>query len=245
MTSQPSVLSALHRQLADLDPQRDAGRWLQALIDGGVDRLPQPAGGQTLARWRALSAVAAHDLSLAKLYEGHTDALAILRELTSPLQVTPMSVWGVWAAEAPGERVLIEHDAAAPAGRVRLRGVKHWCSGAATVSHGLLTAWHADGRGPQLVAVPMRQRGVDVRSGSWQAVGMGGSASVDVAFDAADAELVGQPGDYLRRPGFWQGGAGIAACWYGGAMFIACVLKTAVANAKAKASASAENPASP
>ena len=28
---------------------------------------------------------------------------------------------------------------------------------------------------------------------------------------------VGPPGYYLRRPGFWIGSAGVAACWYGGA----------------------------
>jgi len=32
---------------------------------------------------------------------------------------------------------------------------------------------------------------------------------------------IGRPGDYVRRPGFWQGGAGIAACWFGGALGIA------------------------
>lgn len=239
MTADHGMLAALQRRLADLDPQRDAAAWMQALVADALDRLPQPGSGQTLQRWQALSAVAAHDLSLAKLYEGHTDALAILRELRQPLPQA-MSVWGMWAAEAPGARVLIErHTAAASAcGPVRLRGAKPWCSGAATVSHGLLTAWHVDGRGPQLVAVSMRQPGVSVRGGSWQAVGMSGSASPDVAFDDAHAELVGQPGDYLSRPGFWQGGAGIAACWHGGATFIASVLHSAVAKAHASANPS-------
>jgi len=36
---------------------------------------------------------------------------------------------------------------------------------------------------------------------------------------------VGGPGDYLARPGFWQGGVGIAACWYGGAQRLAEVLR--------------------
>jgi hypothetical protein len=46
-------------------------------------------------------------------------------------------------------------------------------------------------------------------------VGRAASASVDVHLDGASATLIGQPGDYLRRPGFQHGGAGIAACWYG------------------------------
>ena len=227
------MLRALQRVLADLDPHHDAARWLQVLVAGGLYTLPMPGGGQTLQRWQALSDVAAHDLSLAKLYEGHTDALGILTELSHPSPAPPTSVWGMWAAEAPGVRVLIQPDAAATAGRVRLSGVKRWCSGAAFVSHGLLTTWHADGRGPQLVAVPMRQPGVGVHTEPWQAVGMSASASVDVAFDGAHAELVGQPGDYLSRPGFWQGGAGIAACWHGGATHLASVVQRAVAQARA------------
>ena len=207
----------LHRALAELDLQGDVASALQTLVNRGLDQLPLPGHGQTLQRWQALAAVAEHDLSLAKLYEGHTDALAILQELSQPLLAQPRSTWGVWAAEAAGERVLMRPAEEGGVGRVALSGLKRWCSGAVSVSHGLLTAWHADGRGPQLVAVAMRQTGVQVHTDAWQAVGMGGSASVDVAFDAARAEPVGQPGEYLSRPGFWHGGAGIAACWHGGA----------------------------
>ena len=51
------------------------------LVADGLDRLPLPGAGNTIERWRALAAAAGHDLSLAKLFEGHTDALAILAEL--------------------------------------------------------------------------------------------------------------------------------------------------------------------
>jgi hypothetical protein len=47
---------------------------------------------------------------------------------------------------------------------------------------------------------------------------MGRAASGDVLFDAAPAAEIGEPGQYTARPGFWQGGCGIAACWYGGAL---------------------------
>lgn len=71
------------------------------------------------------------------------------------------------------------------------------------MSHGLLTAWHADGSGPQLVAVPMQQAGISLRGEAWQAVGMCASASVDLIFDHAQAQRVGGVGDCLSRPGFW------------------------------------------
>ena len=113
-------------------------------------------------------------------------------------------------------------------GAVKLDGTKCWCSGAQTVSHGLLTAWYADGRRPQLVRVAMHQPSVTVSSEAWTAVGMAASASVDLTFTQADAHLVGNVGDYLSRPGFWQGGAGVAAYWYGGARGIGAALNDAM-----------------
>lgn len=224
-SNQSSGLVALRQRLADLDPDEHFSGWMRTLAAEGFDQLPQPGSGQTLERWQALADVGSRNLSLAKLYEGHTDAMAILRELGCPLP--PHAVWGVWAADMPSARVLIQPDTARGDG-VRLTGLKCWCSGANSVSHGLLTAWHADGGGPQLVAVAMQQTGIRVRSEAWQAVGMRGSESVDVVFDNAQAQLVGKAGDYLLRPGFWQGGAGIAACWHGGAVFLASTLLTAV-----------------
>ena len=202
----------------------DASSQFHKLIDLKLDQLPLPGSGGTLARWQALAEVAAQNLSLAKIYEGHTDALAILEEL-GDLNV-PGSTWGVWAAEAANVRVIISP---AKDGTVLLDGLKPWCSGAQIVNHGLLTAWYADGSGPQLVRVRMNQSGVQVMSAAWQAIGMAESASVDVRFSQANADLVGQVGSYLSRPGFWQGGAGIAACWYGGSLTLATTLQRALA----------------
>ena len=96
--------------------------------------------------------MAEHDLSLAKLYEGHTDALAILVELGLPDEARRGDTWGVWAAEGPDGRVVFEPQFSTT---VTLQGTEHWCSEASQLSHGLLTAWSADGSGPQLVAVAM------------------------------------------------------------------------------------------
>jgi hypothetical protein len=247
-----SSLDALRAALADLDPldpHAGAADALRRLVRRGLDRLPLPGAGATLARWQALALVAAHDLSLAKLYEGHTDALAIMAELgdhpaaaaaaaadsaAAHAQAGPGSraTWGTWAAEAPQGRTIIEP---ASGGRFVLRGAKCWCSGAGSLSHGLLTAWFADGRGPQLVRVAMDQPGVAVDASAWQAVGMAGSASIDVIFSGAVCETVGGIGGYLARPGFWHGGAGIAAVWYGGALALGEALHRAVVQAPASA----------
>ena len=233
-----TTLGLMRVALADLDPQVSPGEWLTALVSRHLDRLPLPAAGATLQRLQILAEVAQHDLSLAKLFEGHTDALAIRAELgdVAPLQsgtgrgTAPRETWGMWAAEDPAGRTVVHATAS---GHWVLEGRKCWCSGADAVSHGLLTAWHGDGRGPQLVRVAMNQPEIAVDGTAWQAVGMAGSTSYDVSFKGARVQLVGAVGDYLSRPGFWQGGAGIGACWYGGARALGLVLHRAAAQTPA------------
>lgn len=194
------------------------GECLQAMVSQGLDRLPLPASGQTLARWQALACVAGHSLGLCKLYEGHTDALAIMLELQAPA-VPEHSTWGMWAAEPPQARLRVQGTGA----DLRVDGLKAWCSGAAVLSHALVTAWDEQDR-QQLVAVPLAQAGVRVTEDSWCAVGMAATESVEVCFDQASGWAVGGPGDYLQRPGFWQGAIGIAACWFGAASALALAL---------------------
>jgi alkylation response protein AidB-like acyl-CoA dehydrogenase len=209
---------------ASFDPSDPAalGAILTQMVDAGHDRLPLPGSGRTLTRWRALAAVAARDLGLVKLFEGHTDALAILAELNGP--AAPQgSRWGVWAAEAPDARVTATPLAD---GELQLEGVKAWCSGARALSHALVTAWLGDA--PVLAAVALDQPSISVSTQHWHAVGMRATGSGDVRFEQARAFQLGAPHDYVRRAGFWQGGAGIGACWYGAAAGIAGMVAAAV-----------------
>lgn len=215
-------LLGFEAEKADEAADVDCLRWL---IRSQLDQLPLPGSGATLDRWRALAAVAQFDLSLAKFYEGHTDALAILAELQEPGVVPASGAWCVWAAEAPGGRAVIQ---AQGDGTVLLQGFKHWCSGAATSDHALLTAWKEDGAGPYLLRLSLDQPGISIDTSKWKAVGMAKSASVNIAFAGVRVEVVGEAGSYLNRPGFWQGGAGVAACWFGGAVVIALALKKSI-----------------
>ena len=203
--------------LADL-PDGDPVAALRRLQQKGLDRLPLPGSGATLARWQALAAVGAHDLALAKLYEGHLDALAILSEAGIPDPAAD-GLWGTWCAEAPDARLAFNG--------ATLSGRKAWCSGAADVSHALVSCWNDDGAAC-LAAVALHQPGVTVTSAGWNAVGMAGSRSVDVLFDGAAATPVGAPGFYVARPGFWHGGAGVAACWYGAAQALGQALHASI-----------------
>lgn len=189
---------------------------LRHLVLAGLDRLPYPGQGQTLERWRILASVAAHDLSLLKLYEGHTDALAILVEIGMGIP-SSNGTWGVWCAEPPYAKLQLR---TAEKETVLLNGRKAWCSGAGELTHALVSAWNSAGEAC-LAAVDLTQPGVRVTSEGWHAVGMAGSCSVDVEFTDVIGAQAGPPGVYVGRPGFWHGGAGIAACWYGAACFLA------------------------
>ena len=64
--------------------------------------LPQPGHGQTARRWTVLAAVAEQNLTVARVLEAHSDALAILAEAGAPV---PSGTWGVFAAEAEPHRL--------------------------------------------------------------------------------------------------------------------------------------------
>ncbi len=214
-----SVLAAFGRRpTTSMDDERLCEA-MHLCIDHGLDRMPLPGSGYTLTRWQRLATVGGIDLALLKLYEGHTDALAIIQELTAEPPATH-GIWGVWAAEPPDARVRISEQ---HRDVIRLNGHKAWCSGAQHIDYALITAWGVEDQ-PQLVAVSLDQPGVRIDAQGWQAVGMGSTASVDVHFDNAIGRCIGEPGDYLSRPGFWQGGAGIAAAWYGAAAALARAL---------------------
>jgi alkylation response protein AidB-like acyl-CoA dehydrogenase len=194
------------------------GQAFRAAVDSGRLDLPLPGSGRTQERWAAFADLAAEDLSLARLAEGHADAVAILAELDGPPPL-PGSRWGVWAAHPPGPKL----EAGRHAGGWRLRGTKRYCSGARSCTHVLVTAAAPDGK--RLFAVPVGM--LAPVPGTWPAVGMAGSDTLDVDFDEVAAQPVGVPGAYVERPGFAHGGAGVAACWYGGARAVGSALLSA------------------
>ncbi|HEY0295402.1 MAG TPA: acyl-CoA dehydrogenase family protein [Bordetella sp.] len=192
---------------------------LQSLVEAGYGDLPRPGSSRTLRRWQMLAAAAQFDLSLAKLYESHADALAILHELGHADLSMRGGIWGVWCAEPPSHRVqACPRDSGGKS--VRLHGAKAWCSGASHVTQALVSAWNDQGHSC-LVALDLDQPEIEIVHEAWGAVGMAATASVDIVFHGAAGTLVGAPGAYLDRPGFYHGAAGVAACWYGAASAIA------------------------
>jgi hypothetical protein len=189
----------------------DIGAALRLARDFGR-QLPLPGGGRTAVRWAVLAAVAQENLTVARVMEAHTDALAILAESGQPL---PDGTWGVFAAESADHRL--------EAREMTLTGVKPWCSLAGHLDAALVTAHTGDGR--QLFRVSLRHPSVSVDPpGDWVARGLRTVTSQAVRFDGTPAEPVGAPGWYLTRPGFAWGAIGVAACWHGGAAGLGATL---------------------
>lgn len=187
---------------------------------------PPPGVDATVRRWELLATIAAADVSAARVVEAHLDALAILAEAADSgvfdlseltgLAVSDDSTWGVFAAEASGVKV----DATMqPGGGWRLSGVKPWCSLATVLSHALVTAHTPGGR--RLFAVALQDGTVAPTGQRWVSRGLQQVPSTAVEFVDSPAIPVGPDQWYLERPGFAWGGAGVAACWFGGAVGVA------------------------
>jgi len=209
--------------------------------------LPNPGTGRTAERWAALTAVAAEDLTAARVLEAHTDALAILAEASAdpdagfppePAAGQPADpdgdpllrpaadrrTWGVFAAEGPGVRV----DARRVPDGWQLTGRKPWCSLAGELTSALITAHTGDGT-RRLFSIDLRGPGVRVAESGWVAKGLPEVVSGPIDLLDCPARPVGPDGWYLDRPGFGWGGIGVAACWFGGAVGIARTLRESLA----------------
>lgn len=186
---------------------------LEKFAKGDGLSLPLPGSGETWKRFEKLASLAAQDLSLGRLAEGHSDALAILAEAgMKPLDEA--ALYGVWASRSRNG----DTSAQRVAGGWRLSGVKEFCSGSGIIDRSLVSADTPEGY--RMFDIALKDQVVGVRKNSWPAVGMASSLSETLIFGgpivAVDREVDG-PDFYTKRPGFWFGAAGVAACWYGGA----------------------------
>lgn len=179
--------------------------------DGVV--LSLPGSGNTWQRFEVLASWAARDLSVGRLVEGHSDALAILAEAGIE-PVNRENTYGVWAARSSSGGTLAER---VPGGW-RLSGTKAFCSGTGVIDRALITADTPEGY--RIFDISVNDQVARVHEDSWPAVGMANSFSHTLDFNGPiilDAQVVGPPDFYTNRPGFWFGAVGVAACWFGGA----------------------------
>lgn len=199
------------RATLSLSSPESVNEAMRSLILEGFAALPFPGEGQTRKRWHMLAQVGAANLALAKIFESHTDALAIAAELDRPLDSSRLHA--VWAAEHPHHPLIFDEA------RHVLDGTKFWCSGAAFVDSALVTACTESGEN-LLIEVEIDPLTAEVVP-AWETEAMRPAGTSTVHFRRALARKLGDAGAYLQRPGFWHGGGGIAAIWLGAAGAVA------------------------
>jgi alkylation response protein AidB-like acyl-CoA dehydrogenase len=176
--------------------------------------LPLPGQGATPLRHHALKRWGTKDLSLARIAEAHTDALAILAEAGQSAR--PGWLYGVWASDGPAGRLTYTRLAN---GDWVLQGTKQFCTGATFLEAALVTA-HGEA-GILLLDVSLGDANIRPQPSGWESTAMADTATVAVDFNDVQVpakRVVGGANWYLSRPGFWHGAIGPAACWAGGAL---------------------------
>ncbi len=123
---------------------REAGLLTAALPPSlGGAGLGEPAAA--LALLQALYHIGRGNLAVGRLWEGHVNALLLIRCFGTPAQLARAAadaraghVFGVWNTENPAEGVHLEPLTGAP-GRYRLRGAKTFASGSGHITRPVLT----------------------------------------------------------------------------------------------------------
>ena len=189
----------------------------QALEASGLKLAPFPAmvGGEDLGLadtdrelTAVLAGIGASDLSVARLFEGHVNAVHLVVRYGTQSQISDLAaavrdgaLCGVWAAEGSQKLTGTKRGDA-----WRLTGGKILASGAGIVTRPLVPVATEAGSVLMLLAL-----GPDtpVDLSGWTAQGMRSSATgtIDLTGQIAhDDQVVGQPGDFMRQPAF-SGGA--------------------------------------
>ncbi len=169
-----------------------------------------------------LRAVGAADAGVARILDGHLNAIERLRVQAPPAVAGEelaaimrgelrAGVWGADPGPGEGEPARLRDDV--------VSGVKTFCSGAGGLQRALVLVRH-DGGGPPLAAwVDLTRPGtVEIDRAWFQGAGMRSSASHRVVFDGAPVlAVLGEPGALTRQPWFARDAVRTAGTWAGAA----------------------------
>ncbi|WP_446741976.1 hypothetical protein [Silvibacterium acidisoli] len=128
---------------------------------------------------------------------------------------TDNAVYGVWASEIQGKGIELHRTREG----LVVKGSKMFCSGASLIDKALVTATIPD---HQLIVVDLRASAhtIAIDDRDWKVRAFQETKTATVRFKntpISETDIIGTPGWYLKRPGFWHGACGPAACWAGGA----------------------------
>lgn len=183
--------------------------WLRACLPirwGGKGWGTEPKG--TRAAFEALRTLGRANLSVARLFEGHMNAVKLVglyggepiqRDLAEA--IGRGELLGVWGADDPDNPLRCEFQGE----RLVLEGRKKFASGLGLVSQAIVTTTAEDG--PQMILAPTCAADRADQS-AWSMGGMRATQSGLYDFsgvEIAASALLGEPGDYLREP-YFEGG---------------------------------------
>lgn len=179
-------------------------------------------GTSVASEWTLLRRVAAADASVARILDGHLNAVERLEVAAEPtlrdreLAAVEdggrlLGVWGADPREGEGDPARLHET---DAGLV-LRGVKTFCSGAGGVDAAMVMVGTDDGTAPALVLLDCGEA-VEVDRDWYRAAGLRASESHRVVFhDAPVTAILGEPGELARDPWFSRDAMRTAATWAG------------------------------
>jgi alkylation response protein AidB-like acyl-CoA dehydrogenase len=174
-------------------------------LQGGEDLLEPKRHADLIALLRALGSA---DLSVARLVEGHLNAVALVCRYGTASQIEAFAgdvaegaMSGVWGADdAAGLRVEIDGKS------WRLNGRKILASGASFITRPVVTARTELG---QIMVLPRLESSGRADVSQWTAQGMRSTATGSVDFTGLlleEDQVLGKSGDFMRQPHF-SGGA--------------------------------------
>jgi hypothetical protein len=207
--------SALTSALADVDISklRSSPDYMRTTLAAVASQGEHIWTGPLDGLLSALAEVGTVDLCLARLVEGHADALRIFDQAGAR---PGAGSYGVWASRSAGTGL----RATPTASGWTLEGELRFASGIGLIDRCLVSAVVGDHHLLFDVDLDAHADDLDVDESSWNTVVMDATRSftVRVCLQVAGRCQVGGTDFYLSRPGFAIGGLGVAAVWAGGAM---------------------------
>ena len=205
-----SLPPAYDRHHPDLASERAA---VAGLVDGtGWAALSWPELIEELV------ALGRTDIPLARLSEGHVDALLILDQASAA--PVPGALYGVWASRSARTGLSAQEQG----DDFLVTGTLRFASGSGLVDRALVPIWLDEHRH---VLVDLDASRLSFDASVWRTSAMVPSRTYETAVDrlvVPRSAQRGAEGFYLGRRGFAAGGVGVAACWVGGAARVLDVL---------------------
>ena len=183
--------------------------------------------GDIYTHWMMTREIAKADMGFARVWEGHSNAMALIDTLGTPTQkekwltnvVQNGEIWGVWSGEPqakkPGQKAKFGTTVTETNDGYLINGTKIFCSGAPMANWAVILvntqgtggARHAT-QSPEtllMLGADMNDTSITLDASWWNPIGMRTSCSFLVRFDNTfipKENLIGPPGEFLLND--WQ-----------------------------------------